>query len=53
MRKTSLVLFLAALLLLSGCKDSEKDLYLPEAENDEIYVTIGREIGVGSANCAV
>ncbi|MBE5938726.1 MAG: hypothetical protein E7265_11980 [Lachnospiraceae bacterium] len=43
MKKLSLILVILALLTVTGCKDNKKNLYLPEAKNDNIYTTIGGE----------
>lgn len=32
---------LIPLLMVTGCKGHEKNLYLPEAKNDKIYTTVG------------
>ena len=40
MKKTSLILLVAALLIVGGC---HKKQYLPETENDKIYTTVGGE----------
>lgn len=32
---------LGVLLATVGCEDNKKDLYLPEANNDQIYTTVG------------
>lgn len=42
MKKIALILFVMAILSLGGCGDN-KNLYLPEAENDKIYATVGGE----------
>ena len=44
MKKITLILLMITLLMLTGCKDNKKNLYLPEAENDKIYTTIGGEV---------
>ena len=41
MKKITLILLMLTLLMITGCKDNEKNLYLPEAKNDKIYTTIG------------
>ena len=43
MRKITLILLMITLLMITGCKDNKKNLYLPEAKNDKIYTTIGGE----------
>lgn len=43
MKKTTLILVMIALLTITGCNDDKKDLYLPDAKNDEIYTTVGGE----------
>ena len=43
MKKITLILLMLTLLMITGCKDNEKNLYLPEAKNDKIYATIGGE----------
>ena len=40
MKKVTLILLMITLLMLTGCK-GQKNLYLPEANNDKIYTTIG------------
>ena len=40
-KKIILILMMVFLVLITGCKDSKKNLYLPESENDKIYTTIG------------
>ncbi len=50
MKKTALVLFAAALLMISGCSAGRRNVYLPEAKNDKIYTTVdGKDLykGVG------
>ena len=41
MKKATLILLMITLLMITGCKDSKKNLYLPEAKNDKIYTTVG------------
>ena len=41
MKKITLILLMITLLMITGCKDNKKNLYLPEAKNDKIYTTIG------------
>ncbi|MBR3996081.1 MAG: hypothetical protein IKI97_12475 [Clostridia bacterium] len=41
MKKVTLILLMITLLMLTGCKDNKKNLYLPEAKNDKVYTTIG------------
>ena len=43
MKKITLILLMITLLMITGCKDNKKNLYLPEAKNDKIYTTIGGE----------
>jgi len=43
MKKITLILLMITMLMITGCKDNKKDLYLPEAKNDKIYTTIGSE----------
>ena len=43
MKKLTLILLMITLLMITGCKDNKKNLYLPEATNDKIYTTIGGE----------
>lgn len=43
MKKTTLILLMITLLMITGCKDNKKNLYLPESKNDKIYTTIGGE----------
>ena len=43
MKKITLILLMITMLMITGCKDNKKDLYLPEAKNDKIYTTIGGE----------
>ena len=43
MKKLTLFMMVIALLAIAGCKDSKKELYLPEAKNDKIYTTIGED----------
>jgi len=42
MKKISLIMLMIALITVGGCK-AKKDLYLPDAYNDEMYTTIGGE----------
>ena len=41
MKKISLLLLVLIMLVISGCKDDKKNLYLPEAKNDKVYTTVG------------
>ena len=41
MKKLSLLFVVFVLLSITGCKNHQKNLYLPEAKNDKIYTTIG------------
>lgn len=43
MKKLTLILLMITLLMITGCKDNKKNLYLPEATDDKIYTTIGGE----------
>ena len=44
MKKLALFLLITVLLMISGCNDNnQKNIYLPEAENDKMYVTVGGE----------
>jgi len=43
MKKITLILLMVTLLMITGCKDNKKDLYLPEVKNDRFYTTIGVE----------
>lgn len=44
MKKMTLILLAVALLTVVGCKDNNpQNVYLPEAENDKVYTTIGGE----------
>ena len=43
MKKITLILLMTTLLMITGCKDNKKDLYLPKAKNDKVYTTIGGE----------
>ena len=43
MKKITLIFLMITMLMIIGCKDNKKDLYLPEAKNDKIYTTIGGE----------
>lgn len=40
MKKITLILLMITLLMIAGCKDNKKNLYLPEAKNDEVYTTV-------------
>ncbi len=42
MKKITLILLIITLLMMAGCKDNKQNsLYLPEAENDKIFTTVG------------
>ncbi len=41
MKKITLVLLLITLLVIAGCKAGNQSLYLPEAEDDRLFTTIG------------
>ncbi len=41
MRKIIFIFLILNLLTITGCKDNQKNLYLPEATNDKFYTTIG------------
>ena len=43
MKKITLILLMITLLMITGCKDNKKNLYLPEVKNDRFYTTIGGE----------
>ncbi len=43
MKKVTLILLAMAVLTLAGCKDNQKTLYLPSADNDAIFTIIGGE----------
>ncbi len=43
MKKITLILLMITLLMITGCKDNKKNLYLPEVKNDRFYTTIGEE----------
>ncbi len=44
MRKVVMILLVAGMFFVAGCKDNKKNLYLPEAKNDKVYTTIGGEV---------
>ena len=47
MKKFVLIMLALSVLVLSGCADKgNKNLYLPEAKNDNIYTTIGGGDGI-------
>ena len=47
MKKFALIMLALSVLVLSGCADKgNKNLYLPEAKNDNIYTTIGGGDGI-------
>ena len=42
MKKITLILLMITLLMVAGCKDdNQRNIHLPEAENDKIYTTVG------------
>ena len=41
MKKVFLIFFMLTLLTVTGCKNNQKSLYLPEATNDNIFTTVG------------
>lgn len=42
MKKITLILLMITLLMVAGCKDyNQKNIHLPETENDKIYTTVG------------
>ncbi len=43
MKKLLLILLVTTLLMVTGCNNRKKDLYLPEVKNDKMYTTIGGE----------
>ena len=44
MKKITLILLMITLLMITGCKDDkQKNLYLPEANNDKVFTTVGGE----------
>ena len=46
MKKITLILLMITLLMITGCKDDkQKNLYLPEANNDKVFTTVGGESG--------
>lgn len=42
MKKVIILISILA-IMLTGCKDNQKNLYLPQVKNDKIYTTIGGE----------
>ena len=40
MKKISLILLIISLVILSGCKENQKYIFLPEAKNDKVYTTL-------------
>ena len=46
MKKTALILLIITMTVFTGCKENKKNIYLPEAENDKIYTTIGGNNGM-------
>ena len=46
MKKITLILFATMLVLICGCEDYDRrDIYLPKAENDKVFTTVGGESG--------
>lgn len=43
MRKITLIMLMIALTMITGCKDTQKNLYLPKAKNDKIYSSVGSD----------
>ena len=44
MKKITLILFATMLVLICGCEDYDRrDIYLPEAENDKVFTSVGGE----------
>ncbi len=46
MKKLTVITLMLALLILGGCEENKKDLYLPETQNDKIYATLGGQDGI-------
>ncbi len=43
MKKIFLIILAISLLVIAGCSQQKKNLYLPETKNDKAFTTVGKE----------